>query len=260
MPMMKDPAVGKLGRMLRLFFVPSEKDVFLISFPRSGNSWLRSAIAEMMFGQSGARLEDIHYYVPTVGLNLPKWRMKPSSFHVVKTHEMRLINSRTDHYTDFIYVVRDPRDAVLSHFRFYSQLEKWTQGFDGFFDHWINGRVWLGSWVQHVTSWIGGSDLPRSGRRLLIKYEDLSRDVFGEFRRVSDFLGLSLDDHQLERAVDETSIHRMRSKEERNSSSPKGFRSIQDGGTKKWGSTLSGQQLQQIFRSCGEVMQWLGYV
>ncbi len=114
--------------------------------------------------------------------------------------------------------------------------------------------------MQHASSWIGGGESPHCGRRLLIKYEDLSRDVLCEFRRVSEFLGLNLDDHQLERVVSESSILRMRAKEERNPSNPKGFRSVQDGGTMKWKSILSEQQLQQICSSCGEVMQRLGYV
>lgn len=247
------------GQRAGLFFSPSPDDVFLISFPRSGNSWLRQAIAEMMFGESGEQYNDIHTYVPTVDMTMPVWRLKGSRFHVVKSHENRMLNHRTDGYRRVIYVVRDPRDVVLSHFRFVKQLGIYPGELDDFLPDWTAGRIWPGSWSTHVASWALNRDSVFGENMLLVSYEELSADPKKIYRRVAEFLGLDLSEATLDRVLKQTSIKSMQSKERRTEHKIKGFRSVNKGGVNKWKGHLRPDQVKMVQDCFGHIMDHFGY-
>src|SRR5215831_10005136 len=68
-------------------FEPGLDDVHLASYPRSGNTWLRAVIAEIMFGDSGANIKDLDRYVPDIYVPQLRASVVPATFHVIKTHE-----------------------------------------------------------------------------------------------------------------------------------------------------------------------------
>ena len=252
--------IGKIGKACGFFFVPSSKDTYLISHPRSGNSWLRSAVAEMMFGESGERLTDIYSYVPTVGFNMPVWKLKPASFHVVRSHEYYMLNTPTEMYHRVIYIIRDPRDVALSYFRFLTQSNQYSDNFDGFLDDWLNNRIWPSSWVTHVNSWTAERSPEAMSNILILTYDRMLSDTPGQFRRVADFLHLTLTDNAIKNIIQKTSIEQLRKKEDRNKQKISGFRSIQTGGVKKWKAEMTKTQAQYIVERCGYVMSRFGFI
>jgi hypothetical protein len=112
----------------------TEQDYYLVSYPRSGNTWLRAMIAELLYGKSGESIKDIQYYVPDIHVATSKHRLIPSPFRVFKSHD-RLLNDAyfTPNYKKVIYLIRDPRDVVISHFRYWKNLKDYRKGFDIFF-------------------------------------------------------------------------------------------------------------------------------
>ncbi|HEX4589745.1 MAG TPA: hypothetical protein VH120_07440, partial [Gemmataceae bacterium] len=63
-------------------FAPGPDDVYLASYPRSGNTWLRAVVAEIMFGSSGANIADLDRYVPDIYVPQPEKYVVPAKFHV----------------------------------------------------------------------------------------------------------------------------------------------------------------------------------
>lgn len=55
----------------------------------------------------------------------------------------------------------------------------------------------LGTWSEHVTSWVDDSGLTL----LMLRYEDLHADPVGTFGRLIDFLGLPVEPERVRRAV-----------------------------------------------------------
>jgi hypothetical protein len=253
-------AATHLGRSAGLFFVPSEHDTFLVSFPRSGNTWIRSAIAELMFGESGECLEDIHAYIPTVGHNMPVWKMKRAPFRVVKSHEVRRCSAPSEKYRRVIYIIRDPRDVSLSHYRFCRQLEKYCGDYDSFLEDWLAGRVWPGSWTEHVNSWTAFMRDGEQREILIVRYEDISQDCSVQFRRVAEFLSLRSDDATIARVSERTTIEKMRKWEDKNRAKISGFRSIQNGGTQQWKKRMTERQSDMVVQYSENVMRRFGYI
>ena len=40
--------------------------IFLVSYPRSGNTWIRHIIAEILYGKHIASLKEIDIYIPDI--------------------------------------------------------------------------------------------------------------------------------------------------------------------------------------------------
>ena len=97
----------------RLYFAPDrDRDIFLASYPRSGNTWIRAIIYTVLNGTGPASLGAINELVPDSYLRLPRREVVPRPFHVVKTHEPY----RTGGPRRAIYVLREPKAVFLSHF------------------------------------------------------------------------------------------------------------------------------------------------
>ena len=101
-----------------------------------------------------------------------------------------------------VYVVRDPRDVVISLAHHLGSTPEHAVGFMGDpratfapstarLDPQLAQR--LGTWSQHVTGWLD-HDLFDV---LLVRYEDLQADAAGQLRRIVDFGGLEATDEQV---------------------------------------------------------------
>jgi len=91
----------------------------LVSFPRSGNTWLRTLIEKSTGYQTSS------VYCDT-SLSSFKAECTQSNLFLMKTHEENTsitIQNRPRNYDQFIYLVRNPFDAILSYYH-YSQSEK----------------------------------------------------------------------------------------------------------------------------------------
>lgn len=114
----------------------------------------------------------------------------------------------------FVYLIRSPKDVLLSnlsYFRLRERLVVTEREFalefirDGGVSLWREAGI--GSWEEHVRSWLEESSLPR----LVITYEALRRSPREALRRTLRFLGLDIEEQRLERAVEGSSLERMRS-------------------------------------------------
>ena len=97
------------GRNLKIF----SDDVFLVSYPKSGNTWTRFLIANLTHPKTPAGFANIHELVPD-----PEGTAKKVFDHMPRP---RIIKSHTcfdPEYPRVIYIVRDPRDVVLSQYHY----------------------------------------------------------------------------------------------------------------------------------------------
>ncbi|MBI1299809.1 hypothetical protein GC175_33200 [bacterium] len=117
----------------------------------------------------------------------------------------------------------------------------------------------MGSWSQHVASWLDQKELPVH----LIRYEDLHRSPHQVFRSILQVTGLPVDDAQLNAAVEQSRFQRLQAQEdaagfqERQGSSVRFFRRGQVDG---WRHELSTAQIARIEADHGAVMARLGYL
>lgn len=214
--------IDHVGRNIPLF----PDDTLLVSFPRSGNTWLRFLIAGLAFPDRTPSFTTVEHTIPDpIDLNRRQLARIPRP-RIIKSHEY--FDPR---YPRVIYVVRDPRDVLLSYYNFYRKqryiddgypMERWVERF-------ISGNLHpFGSWGEHVGGWLGARG--QSSGFMLARYEDFLADTAKELGRIADFLGIETSADRLARVIELGSAEKMRSLEKKETS---GW-----GGTGKWRSDV----------------------
>lgn len=201
------------GRSVTVF----PDDTYLVSYPKSGNTWVRFLIANLTnqrspttFKNVDQRLPEIYNYSDRQLRSFPRPRL-------LKSHE-----AFDFRYPKVIYIVRDPRDVAVSK---YHWIRKWRGIPDGypiedFVRRWILAEfdryLRAGSWADNVLSWLA----MRAGREkfILVRYEDLLENAHDQLHRVAVFLGIDPSQQVLSRAIDLSSADRMRAIEKAESS------------------------------------------
>lgn len=244
-------------------FAPSDKDIYLVSYPRSGNTWMRVLIAELLYGESGEGIKALDYYIPDIHIKTHKNEVIPAPFHFVKSHfPANRHPFPWSNYRQVIYLIRDPRDVVLSYYRYREKLSHYSFGFEQFIIDWLNGRIWPCSWQEHVNSWTGGNMQNSELSLHIIRYEDLLSDTEGQLLQLAGLLRLDTTKGAVQRAVASANIEKMRLREEkgmRESEKAKGFQFIGPATCREWKDKLTSHQLDLINRYAGDAMDRHGY-
>jgi estrone sulfotransferase len=238
-------------------------DVWLTSYPRSGNTWSRFLIGNLIHENEPVNFLNVERLVPDM-YKTADWSMRrlPRP-RLLKSHEC--FDPR---YRKVIYIVRDPRDVAVSNYHWEMKLRSVKEGYpiEDFVPRWMEPQFWLriGSWADHVNSWLS----TRQGRKdfLLLRYEDLRKDPHAELARVAEFLGLEATQARVNRAVELSSADHMRKLE-----STQGAKWVATGHTRQdkpfvrqatagdWRSVLPEKTVAYIEANWGDLMQHLGY-
>jgi len=111
-----------------------------------------------------------------------------------------------------IYLVRDPRDVVLSEYHFQIKRRVIGEQFPlaAFVPRFLSNQLGhpYGSWFENVGSWC----FTRRNHPgfLLVAYEALQTQAAAEMARIATFLGIAGDARSLAFAIEQSSADRMR--------------------------------------------------
>jgi hypothetical protein len=176
--------------------------VWIASYPRSGNTFFRILLKHVyglktfsvhndpLFGQ--LNLADVvgHENLPAP---IAELRASPERYFI-KTHELPTDNDPA------IYVIRDGRDALVSHANYILSFQKkpnwWKRvlGFAGYDEfervlcNLIARKPRYGGWSDHARSW---TDRPRA-KTVVVRYEDLCESPQPKVEGALSQLGLNL--------------------------------------------------------------------
>ena len=189
-----------------------QDDTFLVSYPRSGNTWTRFLIANLVFPDKVVDFRNIEKLIPDANSQSSRTLKSAPPPRVIKTHEY------FDHrYPKTIYIVRDPRDVALSYYQFsrkYGHIDE-KVSLENFVDDFVCGRLIsadYGTWGENVGSWMHARG--HSLSFLLVRYEDMRQNPTTELIRISTFMGIRPDPVRLQKAVEQSSADHMRKLEE----------------------------------------------
>ena len=224
--------------------------IWLASYPKSGNTWIRSIICSMLYSQDGLfdfnLLEKIKQFPSRKSFKdftsdfqnineLKKfWIIAQEKINLdqkikfCKTHH---INCKIDNFSftnksntlATIYIVRDPRNLVTSISNHFSKsLEEskkflFTNKVIGTKDVSLNNNeilTPLGSWSDHYNYWTNKNE-----NLLVIRYEDLIYDINKEFNKLKNFLAnyisLEINDEKKKNIIESTSFTHLQNMEKR---------------------------------------------
>jgi hypothetical protein len=247
------------GRNLHVF----PDDVFLVSYPKSGNTWTRFLIANLVYPEKNPDFSNINDLVPDPEAMAKRDLERASRPRLLKSHQY--FDPR---YPKVVYIVRDPRDVVLSEYHFDIKRRAIPDDFPvpEFVARFVRGEVnhQSGTWFENAASWF--YTRRRDPRFLLVKYESLQSQAMDEMERIANFLGISATPERLAFAIEQSSADRMRELEKkqahlwsstRETRKDKPFvRAAKSGG---WKAELSESSLAQIESAWGGLMREIGY-
>lgn len=239
-------------------------DTFIVSYPRSGNTWTRFLIANLLHPDQAVTFANIERLIPDCEAMSSRYLKNIPRPRIVKSHEY--FDPR---YKKVIYIVRDPRDVALSYYDFarkYRQIED-SYPLARFVSDFVAGRLssadW-GTWGENVASWF----YTRNGRPefLLLRYEDMLVDAERELNKVARFLGIETTPERLAAAVDRSSADSMRKLEAKDGGqwvTTKNKRSdipfVRTASSGLWKEELPADSTTEIESAWGPLMLELGY-
>lgn len=246
------------GRNFRIY----PDDIFLVSYPRSGNTWTRFLVANLISNDLPVTFENIEEKIPDPTAVTRRHLAKIPRPRIIKSHEY--FDPR---YRRVIYIVRDPRDVAVSNYYFQLKKRFIADGYpmDDYISLFVStGIDAYGSWGENVLSWLATRGSSKDF--LLLKYEEMKSDPVSELSKIALFLGIVATQERMARAVELSSAERMRNLEKSQSNSWRTTRNtrqdipfVRGAITGGWKDTLSDCQVATIEGAWGALMSVLGY-
>lgn len=273
--------------------------VWLASYPKSGNTWLRAFIANLIANRTtplnpnelrdyGDAEAQASRYSELAGR--PNTELAPDELAALRVAVHTLIAERargtqfvkTHNYcgsfdghplinwqvtAGAIYVLRNPLDVAVSmthHFGL--TLDEAIARLADERVASINDELFvshfIGSWSTHVKSWVDASER-LGGSTLVLRYEDLLEKPVKYFSKVAKLIGLGNDRARIERAIKHTAFKTLSTLEQQ-----QGFVEAVDektrfffkGRANQWREALSHEQVQRVVAAHREQMQRFKYV
>lgn len=270
--------------------------IWLASYPKSGNTWLRSYLHNLLrntsephdinkiddfcLGESYVKWYERHAEKPLAELTpLELAALRPAAQAdftrvfpdsvFVKTHNflgewLGYPLQNMDVTAGGIYVLRNPLDVALSmthHFGLTIDEAIYRLG---------NEKSATGltemhmpeihsSWSTHVRSW---TQRPNP-QLLVLRYEDLIHEPLKYFTLVAHFLGLQPAQERIERAIRNSSFKSLKEQEQKTGFKEKSEHAqsfFREGKADQWREKLTPEQIRQVISDHREQMQRFGYI
>lgn len=197
--------------------------IWLASYPKSGNTWVRSLMSSYYFSEGNFKFSDLKN-IPnfSVGDYIVDEKLLRSNLDVTtqwmrvqnfinkknkktlffKTHNAcasinNNIFTNSSNSIGCIYIVRDPRNVITSYKNFesrtYEEVLKHMKNHEAFLysnkkfesKFGFGGFEFTGSWSDNYNSWVKNKlNIPIC----LIKYEDLVKNTIGELEKIVSFI------------------------------------------------------------------------
>lgn len=176
---------------LKNHVVRADRDIWLASYPRTGNTWIRALIASAIQGRAAANLTELDRVVPDRHILCParKLIVDRKGPVIVKTHLPYFLEKPS---CKVLYVIRDPLDVAWSFFKYHRKMEGYKQDFNVFLEAFVNGQLWPGCWAAHARGWLTPSKDVAKENTLVVRYEDLVAKDVSVLGNALDFLGIPL--------------------------------------------------------------------
>ncbi|XP_039254820.2 amine sulfotransferase-like [Styela clava] len=241
--------------------------IFVVSYPKSGTTWTTEIIRQILYGRD-ENLDKISKSIPTpvimLGIGIPEKKFDvidriPLPRKYFNTHlreelfdfeKLRKVNGKV------IYVVRNPKDQLVSWYKFVHEIllnenvrkQLFKESWDDFFNDFLQGKHGLvskddeWSFPDHVKGWYkhrNDKDV------LLLVYEDMIKDIEKEIRRIANFLEVDLTDKEIAIIAENTSIGSMKDAAGKSGRYEANIL-VNKGGVGKWKNKFSVAQSEQM--------------
>lgn len=244
---------------------PRDSDIYLVSYPKSGNTWMRYLIAYAAWPDlKDVDLVEMAAYMPSfriehdaVMMLAPDSPCNQLKHRIIKEHT--IYNKSAARYVKrAIYIARDGRDAMVSYWHFCNQRDGTRIPFSEFIELSARPEHSYGSWREHVLGWLNA---PLEAK-LVLRYEDMLTRTGFCLRQALDFAEIEATDSVVENAVERASFNSMRKLEKTkgfNLDQLKNVEFVRKGKTGSWKDVFGPGDLERFEKFHGGRAQELGY-
>ena len=220
--------------------------IWLASYPKSGNTWIRSFLTNYLNKDTSNfnfnLLNQIKKFprrelidelkinfnkfeeIVKNWINMQEFVNLKQEFTYLKTHNaMCTVNNYSftnkKNTIGFIYLVRDPRDVILSYSHHLEKSIEFTlkimidKSAREKMDNKGNDESILGSWSENYKSWRDYNSV----KKIIIKYEDLIQNPYETFFKIINYLnginGLPIDEGMIKKSIENTSFKNLQNLE-----------------------------------------------
>lgn len=237
-------------------------DVFVVSYPRSGVTWVGFMLANALKPDPDEvlTLKDFGTYVPDLN---PEYfwgtDVRSRSGTVAGPRLFRIHAPYDPAFRNVVYLIRDPRDVIVSHYHYLRLTE---DDFHLTLQQFVEGRAyhWPCAWDEHVAGWLLRT-YPYFGG-LLVRYEDVHADPHTALERMLLHAGHRVPAERIERAVADSAFDRMQQIEQRHGlahESRADERTVRKGRVGGWEEELDPEAVAAIERRFAPVLRAAGY-
>jgi hypothetical protein len=272
--------------------------VWLASYPKSGNTWMRAFIYNLIENPSRpGRIADLPAYFEEE--SKPRWyapyagdggvaamdfeqamALRPQVHQdIAQSRERGTIFTKTHNMfghlqgiplhnlsvmAGAVYLVRNPLDVVLSvadHFGLTvdAAIDFMANEETGTPTNEENVAGYMASWSTHVKSWT----LQAHPAIVVVRYEDLQDKPLKAFGSVAKLLGIGQDQQRLRKAIQFSSFRELKQQEVASGfieKSPNSRYFFRKGSKNQWAQALNDAQVAAIVERHREQMQRFGYI
>ncbi len=271
-----------------------KKIIWISSYPKSGNTYVRAFLAHYLFSKNS--ILDFHLLkkIPKFekketfnivlnaellndNLNLLKYSLEVQKKLIQKFDQKKLI-FKTHHFfgtlnnhifTDsnntllFIYLVRDPREILVSLANFNNL------SIDKQLEHFVSDNVLrqaeietIVNWGLHYRSWKSFKSVPS----LFLRYEDIVQEPLKNFSKLISFLAnyinIEIDNAVIEKTIEITKFDKLQNFENKHGfhESPNDVNFFRTGKIDSWKEKLNTNQIKKVEDTFYENMKELKYL
>ncbi len=188
-------------------------DIFLASYPRSGNTWMRLLLSDLILQKHGFETDTelpilASQIIPGIYENNIRFDTRIQlSYRVVKTHwfyaYMNEVLARPSWMPKVIYLFRNPADVLCSfyHLELY-EAERNSSGskvnnLNSIEEFCLNK---VDRWCKHLEGYIYAKESNRE-QLLFISYENMHKNLISILKCVMAFIGFSIDETMAKKAI-----------------------------------------------------------
>ena len=272
--------------------------IWLASYPKSGNTWVRSIVSALAYSNDGvfnmkmlsqipqfprsSQFKDFDGSIDDINVIKKFWIKAQekinhdNKLYFLKTHHanIKIENysfTNRDNTIGTIYIVRDPRNIISSISNHFGLTQKEAKNFiftgralkEGSKDN-KGIQTIIGTWEEHYNSWTKYND-----NLLLIKYEDLINNINDEIIKISKFVSrftkINVNDEKIKKIAETTNFKNLSGMEDEGmfdeyKDKKRKFKFFNKGPSNSWQKNLDKNIKIEIEEKYSNLMKKLDYI
>jgi hypothetical protein len=222
-PGTKKKLCSRLPLGLLSSYMLKRADIFIISFPKCGRTWLRLMIGRALSNHFNIKTDNLlNLTESTISYpGFPRMKISHDDDPHLKSADELIESKRMYKDVKVIFLVRDPRDTIVS---LYFQKIKRDFNYQGELTEYLKDKIGgIDTLIRFYQIWALNRQVPKDF--LCIRYEDLHNNAKAELYKVLNFIGINHIAHNIiEEAIEFSTFDNMRNMEAQNYFTSKAMR------------------------------------